>query len=180
MQDIDYLEAIYTDISSRVTIDVNRVYAIGYSLGGMFSYELACQMSNRMTAIGSLAGSMPLSPSSCNPSRNVPILHIHGVLDEIIPYGSRWDWKAWDAVGTMRDIPDLVDFWSDLYDCTLQSTSTIASSIERDVRESCSGAVRVEHYRMQNGTHAWPTAIGAIDTPELFWSFLSTFSLESK
>ncbi len=132
-----------------------------------------------MTAIGSLAGSMPILPSSCNPSRNVPILHIHGVLDEIIPYGSQWGWKAWDAVGEMRDIPGLIDFWSNLYDCTLQSTSTITSSIERDVRESCSGAVRVEHYRMQNGTHAWPTAIGAIDTPELFWSFLSSFSLGS-
>ncbi len=179
MQDIDYIEAIYTDISSRVAIDSSRVYAVGYSLGGMFSYELACQMSNRITAIGSLAGSMPVLPSSCNPSRNVPILHIHGVLDEIIPYESQWDWKAWNSVGTMSDIPGLVDFWSNLYNCTLQSTSTINASIELDVREGCSGAARVEHYRIQNGTHAWPVTVGNVDTPELFWSFLSLFSLES-
>tara|TARA_E500000178_G_C17033327_1_gene761872 strand:+ start:839 stop:4972 length:4134 start_codon:yes stop_codon:yes gene_type:complete len=179
MQDIDYIEAIYTDISSRVAIDSSRVYAVGYSLGGMFSYELACQMSNRFTAIGSLAGSMPVLPSSCNPSRNVPILHIHGVLDEIIPYESQWNWKAWNSVGTMTDIPGLVDFWSNLYNCTLQSTSTINSSIELDVREGCSGGARVEHYRIQNGTHAWPVTVGKIDTPELFWSFMSLFSLES-
>ena len=179
MQDIDYIEAIYTDVSSRATIDANRVYAIGYSLGGMFSYELACQMSHRFAAIGSLAGSMPVAPSSCDPYRNVPILHVHGVQDEIIPYSSPWDWKAWDAVGTMRGTPSLIEFWSSRYNCSKQSATSITTTVDLDVREDCDSGARVEHYRLENGTHAWPTLIGGDETPEVFWSFLSSFSLES-
>jgi len=179
MQDIDYIEAIYTDVSSRATIDANRVYAIGYSLGGMFSYELACQMSHRFAAIGSLAGSMPVAPSSCDPYRNVPILHVHGVQDEIIPYSSPWDWKAWDAVGTMRGTPSLIEFWSSRYNCSKQSETSITTTVDLDVREDCDSGARVEHYRLENGTHAWPTLIGGDETPEVFWSFLSSFSLES-
>ncbi|MDB9736855.1 alpha/beta hydrolase-fold protein, partial [Porticoccaceae bacterium] len=179
MQDIDYIEAIYTDVSSRTAIDANRVYAIGYSLGGMFSYELACQMSNRFAAIGSLAGSMPVAPTYCDPYRNVPILHVHGVQDEIIPYSSQWEWKAWDAVGTMRDTPSLIEFWSSRYNCSKQSKTSITATVDLDVREDCDSGARVEHYRLENGTHVWPTSIGDLETPEVFWSFLSSFSLES-
>ena len=179
MQDIDYIEAIYTDVSSRTAIDANRVYAIGYSLGGMFSYELACQMSNRFAAIGSLAGSMPVAPTYCDPYRNVPILHVHGVQDEIIPYSSQWEWKAWDAVGTMRDTPSLIEFWSSRYNCSKQSKRSITATVDLDVREDCESGARVEHYRLENGTHVWPTLIGDLETPEVFWSFLSSFSLES-
>jgi len=179
MQDIDYIEAIYTDVNSRAIIDVNRVYAIGYSLGGMFSYELACQMSHRFAAIGSLAGSMPVAPTYCEPDRHVPILHVHGVQDEIIPYSSPWDWKAWDAVGTMRDTPSLIEFWSSRYNCSKRSETSITATVDLDVREDCDSGARVEHYRLENGTHAWPTLIGDDETPEVFWSFLSSFSLES-
>ena len=87
-QDIDYIEAMIDDISSGHPVDASKVYAVGYSLGSMFSYELACQMSGRFAAIASFAGTMPVSPKSCDPERNVPIMHIHGVEDPIIAYGS--------------------------------------------------------------------------------------------
>jgi polyhydroxybutyrate depolymerase len=177
-QDIDYIEAIYNDVASRAAINSNRVYAIGYSLGGMFSYELACQMSSRFAAIGSLAGSMPVSPSSCNPDKNVPILHIHGVQDEIIPYSDTWDWKTWNSVGTMSDVPNLIEFWSKRYNCSQQSINSITSTVSYQVKAGCDGSVRVEHYSLQNGTHAWPTSIGGTETVEVLWSFLSEFSLD--
>ena len=136
-------------------------------------------MSNRFAAIGSLAGSMPVAPTYCDPYRNVPILHVHGVQDEIVPYSSQWEWKAWDAVGTMRDTPSLIGFWSSRYNCSKQSKRSITATVDLDVREDCDSGARVEHYRLENGTHAWPTLIGDIETPEVFWSFLSSFSLES-
>lgn len=40
-QDIDYVEALIDDISAGYPVDPTRVYAVGYSLGSMFTYELA-------------------------------------------------------------------------------------------------------------------------------------------
>jgi poly(3-hydroxybutyrate) depolymerase len=35
MQDIDYFEAMISEISSKYTVDASRIYAVGYSLGSM-------------------------------------------------------------------------------------------------------------------------------------------------
>ena len=175
-QDIDYIEAMIDDISASHPIDSSKVYGVGYSLGSMFSYELACQMSTRFAAIASFAGTMPVSPKSCEPQRNVPIMHIHGVQDPIIAYGNTWDWKAWDSVGTMRDIPSLVQFWRDRYKCRNEN-ETESESSRHIVHDSCDQNARVEHYRLETVGHWWPENIDGEPTYSVIWSFLSSFSL---
>jgi len=58
MQDIELLEAVIDDISARHSIDADRVYAVGVSIGSIFSYEIACGHTSRFTAIASYAGTM--------------------------------------------------------------------------------------------------------------------------
>ena len=48
--DIRYVEAIIDQVASRFNLEENRVYATGYSLGSMFTYELACHLSSRFAA----------------------------------------------------------------------------------------------------------------------------------
>ena len=50
-KDIFFIETLIDTISSEYNIDLNRIYACGYSLGGMFSYELACQLNNKITDV---------------------------------------------------------------------------------------------------------------------------------
>ena len=109
------MHAMIDTIAASHAINESRIYALGYSMGSMFSYELACQMSTRFTAIASHAGSMPINPRDCTPTRNVPIMHLHGVEDPIIAYSNTWDWKAWPTVGTMQDIPGLINYWTGKY-----------------------------------------------------------------
>ena len=95
MQDIEMTLAIIEDMDNRAGIDDSRIHAVGYSLGSMYSYEYACQMSDTFASIASFAGTMPVNPDSCDPERNVPIMHIHGMKDPIIAYSNSWNWKAW-------------------------------------------------------------------------------------
>lgn len=176
MQDIEFFEAMISEISSMYTVDESRIYAVGYSLGSMFSYELACQMSTRFAAITSFAGTMPVSPKSCNPERNIPILHVHGVQDPIIAYSNTWDWKSWDSVGTMRDIPSLVQYWADKYKCQ-NEIETSNEAVAHFVYDGCEQDSRVEHYRIESGTHEWPQDINGEPTFSVMWAFLSSYSL---
>ncbi len=175
MQDIDYIEAMIADISSKHKVDASKVYAVGYSLGSMFSYELACQMSARFAAIASFAGTMPVSPKSCEPERNVPILHIHGVEDGIIAYGNTWDWKSWDSVGTMRDVPGLLDYWQDKYNCQNTGQSETDTS-GHTVYDQCDQGARIEHHSIKANGHEWPETINGESTHQVIWLFLSEFS----
>ena len=40
--DNDFTEAIVDELSKSYCVDQDRLYAIGYSLGSMFTYEIAC------------------------------------------------------------------------------------------------------------------------------------------
>ena len=174
-QDIAFVEALIDDLSARYCVDSNRIYATGYSLGSMFTYELACHLNARFAAIASLAGTMPVTPNSCALVENVSIMHIHGQDDPIISYDSEWEWKAWDSVGTMRDIPSLVRFWSEQYGCQ-NERETQSDSALHIVHDACGEGVRVEHYRLTGVGHEWPDAIRGVSTHEVIWNFVSEFT----
>ena len=174
-QDIDFVEALIDDLSARYCVDANRIYATGYSLGSMFTYELACHLSSRFAAIASFAGTMPVEPNSCVLEDNVPILHIHGRDDSIISYDSAWDWKAWDSVGTMMDIPSLIQFWREQYNCQNES-ETQSGSVLHIVHDACDAGGRVEHYRLTGVGHGWPDTISGGSTHEVIWNFVSEFT----
>ncbi len=173
--DLDMVQALIDRLSASYCIDPARIYATGYSLGSMFAYELACHMNETFAAIASFAGTMPVKPASCALKRHVAVLHGHGEDDPIIAYDNSWDWKAWDAVGTMRDIPSLVAFWAEKNGCATKADTT-AGAVYHEVHTDCAEDVRVEHYRLQGAGHNWPDSIGGVSTHAVLWDFLSAFT----
>ena len=91
--DNDFSESIVDELSKAYCVDEDRLYAIGYSLGSMYTYEIACQLSDRFAAVASFAGTMPVNPETCDIDGDMAVLHIHGKLDYIIDYDEDWEWK---------------------------------------------------------------------------------------
>lgn len=127
MQDIAYINAIIEQIDGDQRLDSRRIYAVGYSLGSIFSYESVCHMGDRFAAVASFAETMPVTPKAFSPAQPVALLHAHGVRDEIIACANSLDWKQKPGVGTMEDIPSLIAFWGECYQCQQQSTVKQAS-----------------------------------------------------
>jgi polyhydroxybutyrate depolymerase len=82
--DVAYLGKLLDDLSGVVRIDEKRVYACGMSNGGMMCYRLAAELSNRIAAVAPVAGTIAID--SIKPQRAVPVLHIHGSKDAIVPF----------------------------------------------------------------------------------------------
>ena len=63
-------------------IDRRRVFVAGHSNGGMMAYRLAASVegSRRIAAIAPVAGCACLPPTLFQPTRAVPVLHIHSVV----------------------------------------------------------------------------------------------------
>ena len=168
--DIAFVDAILDTLSENYCVDDDRIFATGYSLGSMFNYEVACQLNNRFAATASFAGTMPIAPDSCTIDDPMSILHIHGTSDSIIPYDSQWDRKDWEAVGPMRDIPGLVDWWSDQYGCA-EATEANGEGADYFERTGCDDGAVVAHYRLNGQDHDWPDRIDGESTPEVLWDF---------
>ena len=171
-QDIDFMERLIDDIDLSYSIDRKRVYATGYSLGSMFVYEIVCQLSTTFAAVASYAGTMPINHRDCEKPSPVGVMHIHGTEDPIISYFNTWEWKDWDSVGEMYDVPGLVQHWSDLFACRSQRQEEM-----KYVYENCGNNVRVEHFRLEGVGHEWPEYIAETQTANVMWSFLRQFSL---
>ncbi|MDG0973170.1 MAG: hypothetical protein P8O07_03345, partial [Crocinitomicaceae bacterium] len=61
-----------------------RIYAVGYSNGGMMAYGLANYRSDLIAAVASVSGVM----LDCTrpTSHPMPIVHLHGTSDGVLPY----------------------------------------------------------------------------------------------
>ena len=82
--DNNFAIGIVNELSNVYCIDEDRLYAIGYSLGSMFTYEVACQLNFKFAAVASFAGTMPVEPASCYLGGSVAAMHIHGKFDLIV------------------------------------------------------------------------------------------------
>ena len=85
--DSGYLRALIEEIRLQLNVDDRRVYVGGHSNGGFMSYRMACDHSDIVAAIASLAGATFLNPTDCTPTEPVHVLQIHGTADETIFYG---------------------------------------------------------------------------------------------
>ena len=176
-EDNNFAEAIVDELSESYCVDQDRLYAIGYSLGAMFTYEIACQLNHRFAATASFAGTMPVNPESCDIARGIGILHIHGKLDYIIYYHQDWEWKdgEHEGVGTMSEVPNLIDYWAAKSSCQAISVETSLTE-EHIIHNDCVDDVIIEHYGLQIWDHNWPGEVDGQPTYELMWNFLSQFS----
>jgi len=84
--DIDFMLTIIDDMSARYGIDLDRVYASGFSMGGMFSYTLACKIPEKIDAIAPGDGYPLGGEYGCTKTRPVPIFHMHGTADDFVKY----------------------------------------------------------------------------------------------
>ena len=176
-EDNNFAEAIVDELSESYCVDQDRLYAIGYSLGAMFTYEIACQLNHRFAATASFAGTMPVNPESCDIARGIGILHIHGKLDYIIYYHQDWEWKdgEHEGVGTMSEVPNLIDYWAAKSSCQAISVETSLTE-EHIIHNDCMDDAIIEHYGLQIWDHNWPGEVDGEPTYELMWNFLSQFS----
>jgi polyhydroxybutyrate depolymerase len=89
-EDLAFFDALYSRLTSRYNIDLNRVYLVGMSNGAYFSHLVASQRSDRVAAVAAHSGGltctwpgMPAS-SEINAKRKYPVLLVHGDADTVV------------------------------------------------------------------------------------------------
>ncbi|MBC8026611.1 MAG: putative Ig domain-containing protein [Steroidobacteraceae bacterium] len=92
VDDVAYVAAVLQDAVDDFPIDAQRVFATGFSNGGMMSHRLACALSDRIAGVAPIGGASAQFDGdlnqyySCNPARRIPVLHMHATNDRNYPY----------------------------------------------------------------------------------------------
>ena len=85
--DVKFLKAVIEDVAQSYSIDRKRIYACGFSNGGMMTYALTNCCSELFAAFASISG-YPLNEFHFRHTapRPVPFMHIHGKKDDFVLY----------------------------------------------------------------------------------------------
>jgi polyhydroxybutyrate depolymerase len=192
IDDVGFISALIDHLAGKYSLDLSRVYATGISNGGMMSFRLACELSDRIAAIAPVAANMPYPLSeTCAPSRPVPLLMIKGSEDSLSPNeGGHVVFMGTD-LGTSISLDDTVRFWTVRDSCP--ETPAISSLPDTSPRDGtrvsveqyapCGDGSTVVVYRVDGGGHTWPggqeilpeSLVGRtsrdIDANEVIWAF---------
>lgn len=186
-KELAYFAMLIDTLSSQYNIDPTRIYASGLSNGGGMTVLLACQLSEKIAAIGGVAGAYLVDMEKCSPDRPVPAIFFHGMADKIVPYyggpSERFELP-------FPNIPDWVSGYAKLNQCTQESKSIIiTNSITSTFYSHCVENSEVVFYMIKDGGHTWPggnalperiagKTTSDIDATSLMWEFFQKHPLK--
>ena len=169
--DLGFFEAMVNEISSEYTVDMERIYAAGFSNGGMMAFGLANYKSDLIAAVASVSGSM----LDCleTPSHPMPVLHLHGTSDGVLPYNG-------DA--SFNSVQNTLDYWTNFNNTvsspTINIDNTSGMTIEQYVYDQGDNSVSVEHYKYIGGEHVWfSETYQGQNASKLVWNFMSRYDI---
>jgi len=185
VDDVGFTEALIDSLSAAYSIDQNRIYAVGMSNGGFMSFRLACELSSKIAAVGSVTGSMtPSTLGNCNASHPMPIIQIHGTTDPTVPYNGSAVWTA--------SVTNILNHWATFNNCSpvptvvnVPNTNVLdGSTVEKYTYENGDNCSEVVHFKVTNGQHTWPGSIfnfaGTnydINASVEIWNFISKYDI---
>jgi len=157
VDDVGFISALIDTLVENYAIDPDRIYSCGISNGGFMSYKLACELNDKITAIGSVTGTFAESDADeCSIERFMPVMDFHGTYDTVVPYEGAEGWMSVD---------ETVAFWTghnetDTYE-TYEYPDIVTgdnSTVNRFTYTNSSNNVQVVQYQIVGGGHEWPGA----------------------
>jgi polyhydroxybutyrate depolymerase len=185
--EVQFISDLIDKLSDDYNIDPTRIYANGLSNGGGMSVLLACRLSERIAAIGSVSGAYLLPWDQCVQSRLVPIIAFHGTEDPIVPYKGGGTSRSGSS---FPNIPTWITSWVQRYGCDPTPVDLPAhGEVSGEQYTHCNQNADVVFYIIHGGGHAWPGGgslpkfiVGHttqdIDATRVMWEFFSRYTLE--
>jgi polyhydroxybutyrate depolymerase len=188
IDDVAFTRALLDDLATVANVDTNRVYATGLSNGGIMSYFVASELSDRIAAIAPVGGPMMLEASRA--TRPVSVMHFHGTADEFAPIGGgfgKGPLGSSRGVTEFRSVDHAIKNWVKANGCTPAPSTVLLPDkaddgmrVTRKTWGGCKQNTEVVLIEIEGGGHTWPgmpppATLGRstmdISANDLMWEF---------
>jgi polyhydroxybutyrate depolymerase len=159
--DVGFIRQLIDQQVTGGQVDPSRVYATGVSSGGMMTHRLACDLSDRLAAVASIAAE--LVDDLCNPVRSISVLELHGSRDTVVPISH--------AYSTMNR-------WAQLDGCGSNAITNDAGTMSTQAWTGCRDGSAVAMVTFADRGHIWfgPDVAAPVTGPDptdVIWTFFS-------
>jgi polyhydroxybutyrate depolymerase len=150
--DVGYLASLVDWVGEAHCVDLDRVFAAGYSNGSTMTNVLACHTSGRFRAVAGVGAHR--FPIIC-PSGPVSVLGIHGTADPFVPYLGGHLIRRPDI--WMPPVEETFDLWAASAGCDpAPRFEVVAPDVTRRLWGKCDSGAQVALYAVIGGGHEWP------------------------
>ncbi|MBC7391171.1 MAG: T9SS type A sorting domain-containing protein [Opitutaceae bacterium] len=173
-KDTDFISAIIESMVTKYSIDRNRVYVSGFSMGGMMSYHAANKIANKVAAIGPVSGYLFGNPVAS--SRPMPIIHVHGLSDNVVYYTPN---------GNQQGVVATLQKWRTWNQCPSTGTKTTPYPVNKPLSKStmeywgpCKNSA-VQLVFLYNKYHEHSIDPAGVNTTYELWNFFKKQTLNA-
>ena len=100
INDVMFARRLVSDVATKLQVDIEKTFAVGFSNGGMMAYDLACTAADVFDSVAIMSGVR--LDGVCEESISKSVLHFHGSDDSVIPL---------DGSGDFPSVYSSIDFW---------------------------------------------------------------------
>ena len=172
IDDLSFVRQMLADLGTIVSVDPKRIYSTGFSNGAIFSYRLACEMSDTFAAVAPISGWLLTEP--CQPQQPVSVMHVHGSNDDYAGALNRIMIKGHLTDVVFPAVEQGLAAWAQLDGCgaSPQVEEQLQGMVTHTAYAGCQAGSAVELYTFKNGGHTWPSpyAFPAFSSPGI-WDF---------
>jgi len=163
VDDVGFISNLIDTISGQFNIDQGNIFATGISNGGYMAQRLACQLSNKISAVATVAATFPDSlVQFCINPQPVSVLIINGTNDNFVPTNTGG--MATGTGGYVSSTIDMVNIWLDNNGCTQAIDSsqipnistTDQSTVTKYTYNDCVDSTSIVYFKIWGGGHTWP------------------------
>jgi len=189
VDDVGFTGEIVDRLTDNYAADESRIYTTGMSNGGMFSYVLAVELSDRIAGAASVTAPMTVNLVEQEPQRPVSMVIMMGDEDPIVSYEG-------DGVSILS-IEDTVNYWKHVNGITdepeesyLEETADDdPTRVKKTHYTGGENDTEIALYTIEGGGHTWPgghqylpeeqigRTTGHMDGSEVIWEHLKEHSL---
>ena len=193
IDDVGFLVTLLDLISQEYNIDQDRIYALGFSNGGVMALRLRCELTDRLAGVIAQGATMTFGLSQeCLDAEPMSSMVLMGTADEAFP----WQGSAEVEDGVMYSsfsMAQTVSFLTSLNSCSPSpSTSGVISTSDSPIEATlydygnCDYEVNTVFVVLRDFRHTWPYGIPIAladdavgDINDVFWSFFDSHVLDS-
>lgn len=164
-KDVNFILSIIDEMHKQYNIDKSRVYMSGFSMGGMLTYHLMAKIPDRIAAFAPVSGHL-MGGGSYSNVRPLPLIHVHGTSDSVVPYDGSTDYvNGWAKQNGCNSTPVVTQYNNGNPSCKKEVWT--GGECETEV-------VRISF----NGRDHEHNNSGALHTSREIWNFVKNYSLE--
>ena len=158
VDDVGFLDTVIADAVGRFGLNGDRVYLTGMSNGSLMAERYAALRAGHVQAVAGVSGTMDVRATSIGGP--VPLLHIHGTADPMVPYAggvgqdslTKTNWASVDqligAFVRAAGEPLTASTW-------VIDPAEDGMSVTKTDYTDAKGRVMVRLMTVQGGGHAW-------------------------